>query len=121
MMHRIDTIEGIVTKINARALKLEQEGKNVSSIKAAVARAQNSIARVREVINAQKSKTYSINITTETNLGSAVSTAITSLSRDLVSTYQEVLSTRQIAKDALVALAKISGEKLETIPPKNEE
>lgn len=114
MLRHLSKIEETLNKIEARALKLEQSGKDISSVKTAIQKARTAIAAAKEKVNAQTTKTYSINITTEDKLGSAVSSTRILFAADLKAANQSVVNARKAVRDVLVALSKIVGEKLET-------
>lgn len=112
MLRHLEKIEEILGRVEMRTDTLAAEGKDVTTVRTAITKARDAIAAARTKVNAQSTKSYTINITTEANLGSAVSTARLALGRDLQAAHQSVVTARKAVRDVLVALSKVVGEKL---------
>ena len=112
MTRHLTKIEEVLNRIEARALEVEKNGKDISAVKTAITTARTTIVASQTAVSAQAAKTYTIDITTEDKLGSAVSAARTALAEDLQTTHQTVVTARKAVRDVLTALAKIVGEKL---------
>ena len=113
MLRHLDTIQGVLDKLKTKTQDLANDGKDVTAINAAITKAQAAIDSARTAITVQAGKTYTINITTDANLGSAVSNTRLAFARDLKTVHQAVVTARKATKDVLVAIAKVVGEKLQ--------
>ncbi len=114
MLRHLTKIEEILGRIETRTNSLASSGKDVTAVRTAITKAREAIAAARTAVNAQAVKTYTIDITTETNLGSAVSAARTAFAKDLSAAHQTVVTARKAVRDVLKELAKVVGEKLTT-------
>lgn len=112
MTRHLTKIEEILNRTEARALEAEKNGKDVIAVKTAITSARTAITSAKTTVSAQAAKTYAIDITTEANLGSAVSSARTAFAKDLQTAHQSVVTARKSTRDVLTALAKVVGEKL---------
>ena len=112
MLRHLTKIEETLNKIETRTNTVAAPGKDVAVVRAAITKARDAIAAARTAVNAQAAKTYTIEITTEANLGSAASTVRTQLAKDLQAAHQMVVTARKAVRDVLVALGKVVGEKL---------
>lgn len=102
MLSHLNIIQDVLNKLKARSASLD------------VSAAQKAIDSARTLVLAQQAKTYTINITTETNLGQAVSATRISLASDLQKAHQSVVAARKATRTILVVLNKTAGEKLTT-------
>ena len=112
MLRHLTKIEEILNRIEARTNTVAASGKDVAAVRTAIATARTAITTAQTTVNAQAAKLYTINITTEANLGSAVSTARQAFAKDLQAAHQSVVTARKSVRDVLKALAKVVGEKL---------
>lgn len=113
MLRHLDQISAVLDKIQTRVTEVAASGKDVSAVTAAITKARTAIAASRTAVQAQAAKTYTINITTEANLGQAVSAIRLQFAKDIQATNKTVIAARRSVRDVLVALAKVVGEKLE--------
>ena len=100
-------------KIDSRADTLEAEKVDVSRARDALKTAEDLIAKARELIGAQASKTYPINVTVEENLGENVRAARAAFHDDVSKIRQTLHDAREALNDAAFALKN-------TAPPENE-
>lgn len=112
MTRHLTKIEEILNRIEVRALEAEKNGKDIIAVKTAITSARTAITSAKTTIATQAAKTYVIDITTEANLGSAVSSVRTAFAKDLQTAHQTVVTARKSVRDVLTALAKVVGEKL---------
>lgn len=112
MLRHLTKIEEILNKVEARTNEVAATGKDVAAVRTAITKARDAIAAARTAVNAQVGKTYTINITTEASLGSAVATARKQFASDLLAAHKTVVAARKSVRDVLVALGKAVGEKL---------
>jgi len=109
MTNHLNQIEAVLNKLETRANTAKTNGKNVSSVETAIASARAAIATARQNISDQAAKQYVINITSETNLGAAVSVTRQAFANDLQVTHKSVVSARQTVAAAISTLAQILG------------
>lgn len=83
-------LTSILDRIEARKNKAKTEGKNVSAVEAAIAKARLAIATAQTAVTTQIGKDYTISFTSETNLGQGAKTTRTQLRQDLVGVWQKV-------------------------------
>lgn len=112
MLRHLTKIEEILGRIEARTNTVAASGKDVTTVRTAITKAADAIAAAKTAVNAQAAKTYTIEVTTEANLGSAVSAVRTQFAADLRTAHQAVVTARKSIRNVLTALAKIVGEKL---------
>lgn len=112
MTRHLIKIEEILNRIETRALGVEKDGKDITAVKTAIASARTVIASAKTTVAAQAAKIYAIDITTEANLGSAVSSVRIAFAKDLQAAHQSVVAARKAVREVLTVLAKVVGEKL---------
>lgn len=112
MLRHLAKIEEILNRIENRTDKVAATGKDVTFVRTAIVTSRTAITTARTAVNAQAAKVYTINITTEDNLGASVSATRTAFAKDLQTAHQAVVTARKSVRDVLKALAKIVGEKL---------
>lgn len=112
MTRHLTKIEEILDRIETRADTIAASGKDVGAVRTAITTARTAIASAKTTVAAQAAKTYAIDITTEANLGSAMSSVRTAFAKDLQAAHQSVVTARKSVRDVLTALAKVVGEKL---------
>ena len=105
----LDNLDKVLEKIDSRADKAEANGKNVSSVRTAITNAENLLKTARDLVTAQASKTYPINVTTEQKLGEAVSAARLALHADLKKVRDAIQKARKAVTDANSVLRAIPG------------
>lgn len=112
MLSHLTKIEEILNRLETRTNDLATAGKDVTAVRTAITKARDVIASARAAVTAQAAKTYTFNITTEGNLGQAVSSTRLQFARDLQAAHKTVVAARKEVREVLVALSKIVGEKL---------
>lgn len=100
----LDNMSHILAKMDTRADKLEEVGHDVADARDMIAAAEMAIADAQESLNEQASKAYEVEFTDETNLGSAIQSAIAELRADLHATRIEVKKAMQATREALTSL-----------------
>lgn len=100
----------LVTKIETNAQKLQTKGKDISTVQSAVTAANSAIDSAQAAVDTQSGKTYVINITTEDNLGQAVSTVVQQFKSDVQTVIETIRTARGAVKDAFGALRALHTE-----------
>jgi len=102
----------ILTKIGTRTDKVEESGRDVSSVRLAIGVAEDAISTAQDTVDAQAENSYIIEITDEDGLKSDVKVVRDQLHSDLTSTRNAVKDARGAVHDAFQALkdAKITGD-----------
>lgn len=103
-------INELLAKATSRADKLASDGKDVTAVRSAITAAQSAIDTAQSAVNTQAAKTYTITVTTDERLGSAVKTVITSFHSDVKAVIEKMQTARQSVAAVLAALGKASGE-----------
>lgn len=106
----ISRLNESLAKIQTKTTELSTEGKDVTSVNTAIARAQSSIAEAQANINAQASKTYTIEINSENTLGRDVSGVISQFKTDISKVLQSIKSAKTAVKEAFEALRSINNK-----------
>jgi DNA repair exonuclease SbcCD ATPase subunit len=97
----------ILAKIESRADKLAEEGKDVDDVYAAISEAEEAIATAQDAVNEQAGKTYIIEITDEETLGESVSSTIGEFHSDLQAVMEEVREAASAVRRAFGLLKEI--------------
>ena len=97
-------LEDLLVKVSLRADKAAANGADVSAVGSALEKAKIAIVAARTAISAQASKTYPIDIVSETELKSAVAQTREKLNQDLKAVREVMQSAHQAAVDALTSL-----------------
>ncbi len=113
MLTRLSTV---LTNVTNRAATAKANGKDTSSVDAAVTAAQAAIADAQAAVSAQAGKTCTITITGETSLKTDVGKTISTMQQDLRTVYEKVIAARKAVMDAVKALALVLGESLTATP-----
>lgn len=100
----------LVTKIETNAQKLKTDGKDVSSVEAKVVSANSAIEAAQAAVDSQSGKTYVINISSEDNLGQAVSSVVQQFKSDVQVVIGTITAARTAVKDAFGALRSLHTE-----------
>lgn len=103
----LDKLSEVLKRIISRTDKAQANGKDVTSVRTAIASAQTAITSARVAVAAQVGKTYSINITTSANLKNDVGAARQTLRDDLKKAEDAVKTARDAVHQAATALAQI--------------
>ena len=103
----LEQIEDVLGRVATRADKAAANGADITAVKAAIAKAQTTIASARAAATAQAGKTYQIAVTVDNNLRVDVGKARQALRTDLVSVREAVKAAHMAVRDAAVSLAKI--------------
>lgn len=112
MTERLDKLSTILTHVTSRAASASANGKDTSSVDAAVVTAQSSIADAQMAVAEQAGKTCEISITDEKNLKADVGATIKGLEADLKAVHEKVVAARKSVGDAIKALGLVLGEKI---------
>ena len=113
----LERLREILAKIQSRADSAEANGKNVSSVDAAITRANTAIEAAGAAVNAQADKVYELTVDDETTARNDVGTAMKALQEDLRVTRDWVQKARTAVFDALRALTRIVGNDAGTGTP----
>lgn len=105
----LDNLSDILKRIVSRTDKAQANGKDVSSVRTAIAKAQTAIDAARAAVAAQVGKVYSLNITTDSKLKGVVGDARKALRDDLKKAADSVKAAREAVRSAATELAKIPG------------
>lgn len=97
----------ILAKIGTRADRLEEEGRDVSSVRDAITDAEAAIDVAQDAVNTQGENSYIIEISDEDSLREDVQSVRNQLHDDLTSTRDAVKSARQAVHDAFQALKDV--------------
>lgn len=103
----LDQIEKVLERIDKRIERAEERGLNVTAVKAAEEAAKVAIAKSREAIKVQASKTYTITIGTEETLRENVRRSRQALHNDLKNVEATVKAAREAVRKTATALAQI--------------
>lgn len=103
----LDQIEKILERIDKRIERAEERGLNVTAVKAAEETAKVAIARSREAVKVQATKTYTITVGTEETLKENIRRARQALHNDLKNVEATVKAAREAVRKTAVALAQI--------------
>lgn len=103
----LNRLESAIEKINDRIAKAEANGKDVSTVKSAVANAEQAIAASRSAVENQSKKTYDFTFDSEEALRLNIGKARQTLQSDIEIARKTVFDSRDAVKKAAVALAQI--------------
>ena len=113
----LEKLGEVLVRIAERTDSAEERGVDVSTVRAAIAEANESIAAARAAIEVQAEKTYSIQITGEDALKIDVGKTRQALHNDLSKTRNVVKLAHETVRDAAIALAFEMGESISTPTP----
>jgi len=105
----LNQIDDVLGRVVSRTDKAQANGKDVTAVRTAITNAQNAIAAARAAVAVQVSKVYSMSITSDTTLRSAVGAARQTLHDDLKKVADSVKAARDVVRQAAVSLAQIRG------------
>jgi hypothetical protein len=106
------TMKNLLDKISAKALEVQKNGKDITSVTTAIATAQTAIDDAMAAVASQASKVYTIPISTENTLRNSVFSTRKSLETDILAMHQKVVTARTAVYNAIKALAIVRGEKV---------
>jgi DNA repair exonuclease SbcCD ATPase subunit len=107
-MDVLDHLEKVLERIESRTAKAKLNGRDVSSVEAAIEKAHQAINTAREAVKAQAEKVYEPpEVTTEANLKLDVGKLRKQLHDDLKAIEKLVKDARDAVREAAVALAQI--------------
>jgi flagellar motility protein MotE (MotC chaperone) len=107
-MDVLDHLEKVLERIESRTAKAKLNGRDVSSVEAAIEKAHQAINTAREAVKAQAEKVYEPpEVTTEANLKLDVGKLRKQLHDDLKAVEKLVKDARDAVREAAVALAQI--------------
>jgi len=94
--HFVEKYNKTLKRLSEILTKVEQNGADP----ALVADAKNAIATAQTAVDAQSTKVYEFNITSENNLGQTISAVISKLRTDLTSVHKLILEAKTSVMDA---------------------
>lgn len=103
----LDKLSEILVRISERADKAEERGVDVSAVRTAVDATNNAIILARSAIETQSSKTYTIQISTESAVRTDVGKARQALHNDLVIVRSAIKAAHDAVRNAATTLAKL--------------
>ncbi len=110
MLKHLDKLTGVLTRISSKAAALKSQGKNTTSVDAAIASAQAAIDAAKSAITTQAAKTYTIQFTSDTNVGQGVRVVMKQFRTDLKATFDKVISAQKAVSAVYKLLAKLVGD-----------
>jgi flagellar motility protein MotE (MotC chaperone) len=99
----------LLDKIEAKAKELQGQGKDITTVTTAIAAARTAITNAQAKVDAQAGKTYHIDVTTETTLGSNVSAAVKQMQADVKTVISAIEEVRKATQSAINALKTVLG------------
>lgn len=102
MADNLEKLSSILDRISSKAASLKTEGKDTTTLDAAIEAAQAKITSAKTAVSTQASKEYVITITDEATLGATISPIVTQFRTDIGQAHQSVID----AKEAVVLAAK---------------
>ncbi len=96
----LDKLAAIINKLDKKGQELAQKGTDVTTLNDAIKKADAAIASARTAIQTQAALTYTISISTDTNLGQDVSKTRQALHDDITKVRDTILTARDAVKDA---------------------
>lgn len=103
----VDQIEKVLAGLIERTDKAAAAGTDVTTVRAAITKAQAAIAAARTAIVAQSGKTYKITVSTDGKLRTDVKVVRDMVEKDLLAVREKVRSAREAVRDAVKALAAV--------------
>jgi hypothetical protein len=103
----IERLRRILARIQVRADRAREAGKDVGGVEALIAQATTALDSAEQAVQAQKGKVYEINVTDETTARDEVSATVNSLHDDLRAVRDLVNDARQAVFNALQELVGI--------------
>lgn len=107
-METLTKMEALLAKFTAQEASLKASGKNTTALASAIASAQTAVTTAKTAVNAQASKEYVINITSETALKTNVGSTVSLFKTDTRTTRQTVIAARTALVKAFEEWAKLS-------------
>ncbi len=112
----LDRLTEILNKIKTRTDEAALKGKDVTSILAAISTSEAKIADAKAEVIAQSSKTYTISIGDESNLGQSASSTVIGMKTDIKAVELTIKDAIQSVKDVYTALVAVVGHDLKPTP-----
>ncbi len=103
----INKIEAVLSRIESRADKAEENGVNVSAVRTAILEAESMISVGRTVVEEQSQIVYSFEVNDEETLRLDVGVARQTLHADLTEVRNSIVAMREAVKEAAMALSQI--------------
>lgn len=101
MQKHLDTMSGILDKLEARVNKGTPDIKDPNKAKTAIATARGAISSASAVVSAQAAKDYTIQLTTEAKVRIDAKTQRDNLHKDLLATRKTVQDAKQAVTNAI--------------------
>lgn len=105
----VDRLNDILGRVKTRRDKAKAAGKDVTLINTAIANADAAIASAKQTAASQCAKTYTIQITTDANLGQSVKATISQFETDIKAVFTAMNAARDALKLAIQSLQGIAG------------
>lgn len=105
----LDRLREILAKIQSRADRAEANGKNVSGVDAAIAKATAAIDAAEAAVNTQAENVYEITVSQESTVRNDVGVLMKKLQEDLRATRDWVQKARTAVFDSVQALVRVVG------------
>lgn len=104
----LDKLQLILDRIVSKGAEAKNQGKDTSSLDAAIANAKTAIMSAQDLVSAQAGKQYIINATSEATLKFNVGDVVSSFRTDLANVHKSVINAKQAVMKAASELAKIA-------------
>lgn len=108
MAKHLERFGMVLSKISSRAATLKASGKVTTTLDSDIASAQAAIDAAKAAILTQSAKDYVVNVTTETALKGAASTAIKGFFADIKVVYDKVIAAQKAVQKAYQTLNQLS-------------
>lgn len=103
-------ISNILAKIKTKRDTLKASGKDTTALDAAIAAAQDSIAKAQAAVDIQETKAYSATIGDDATLKNIIGQMISGFRLDIQGVHKLVVDAKQAVVKALSELAKLRGD-----------
>jgi len=103
----IDQIENVLIKIESRIAKAESNGLDVSSAKAESEKSRTAISQARQVVLAQTTKTYTVNVTSESALRAEMKKMRDLFNTDIKTVREQIKIAHGTVRATATTLAQI--------------
>jgi hypothetical protein len=117
LLEKVTNLSEILSRLEAKKIEAQTNGKDVNSVNAAIVAAETAIANAETAIAAQAAKDYTAQVTDETTLRANFGQVVSQLRADLQATNKTVVDAKEAVKAAAKTLRLVAGVKeLSPIP-----
>jgi DNA-binding FrmR family transcriptional regulator len=109
----LERLNQILDKIEARAEKLGEQGKDTAAVTQQINYAQAAIDTAQSAVDAQAEKEYTFEITEETQVREEVKVTIAQFKADTRKVLDSIKSARENVRLALIQVGQLTGERVE--------